>query len=483
MRFAFLLLALAALLPGCSDKPTDGSLTVSVIGEPPEIVDPSRKALSAPSAVLLSATAQGLVAFDAAGEIKPALGERWIIFDDGLDYTFRIAAGTSIDAAQAARLLRRTVSPRSDNALRPVLGALDEIVAVTPEVVEIRLRSPRPNLLQLLAQPEMALLEDGKGSGPMRILSSDKGSVLLRPLLDEGADDPEAKAVRRGERDVRLIGEDAAHAIRRFVAGRAQLVLGGTLADLPLAWEAKPPAGTLRFDPVAGLFGLQFVERQGFVGPPEIRRALAMAIDRDRIVTDFAVKEWKPATSIVPAPNADIPTPAVPDWATASIEDRRAAAAAAIAAWTKRQGPPPTLRIALPTGPGAERLFAMIREDWAAIGVGATRVAIDADADLRLIDAVAPADVASWYLRRFTCRSSAVCSETADQSLDGARLVPTLAERSALLADADRRLTDAVPFIPIAMPLRWSLAAPALDRFRPNPRGAHPLDELRTPRR
>ena len=484
MKFASLLfLAFAALLAGCSRKPATGPVTVSVIGEAPAIVDPSRTPPSPASAVLLSETAQGLVSFDAAGEIKPGLGERWIIFDEGLDYTFRVASDSGISAEQTARLLRRMTDPNGNNALRSVLGAIEEIVAVTPEVVEIRLRSPRPNLLQLLAQPDMALIRNGKGTGPMRILSHDAGSMLLRPIQDDDAEGPQASAIRQGERDVRLFGETAKLAIERFTAGRSALVLGGTFDDLAMARFANPPAAVLRFDPVVGLFGLQFVEKQGFVGPPEIRRALAMAIDRDRILASFAVKEWKPAVALVPASIADLPAPATPDWAGAPIEQRRTSAARTIANWVKQQGSPPPLRVALPGGPGSAQLFGLLAQDWAAIGVHAVRVPMGADADLRLVDAIAPSDIASWYLRRFTCRLSAVCSEAADQSLNGARLVATLAERTALLADADRRLAEAVPFIPLAMPLRWALVSPTLDGFRTNVRGAHPLTELRAPAR
>ena len=40
---------------------------------------------------------------------------------------------------------------------------------MTDRVLEIRLRAPRPNLLQLLAQPEFALVRNGQGSGPFAI--------------------------------------------------------------------------------------------------------------------------------------------------------------------------------------------------------------------------------------------------------------------------------------------------------------------------
>jgi peptide/nickel transport system substrate-binding protein len=373
--------------------------------------------------------------------------------------------------------------PNGANALRWVLGAIEEIVAVTPEVVEIRLRSPRPNLLQLLAQPDMALIRNGKGTGPMRIVSRDAGSVLLRPIQDDDAEGPQANAIRRGERDVRMFGEPARLAIERFTAGRSALVLGGTFDDLSMARFANPPAAVLRFDPVVGLFGLQFVEKQGSVALPEMRQALSMAIDRDRIAAAFATKAWKPAVSLVPASIADLPAPAVPEWAALPIEQRRTSAARIVAKWARQEGTAPLLRVALPAGPGSAQLFDLLAQDWAAVGVHAMRVPMLADADLRLVDAVAPADIASWYLRRFTCKLSAVCSEAADQSLNGARLVATLAERTALLADADKRLAQIVPFIPLAMPLRWALVSQTLDGFKTNIRGAHPLTELRAPAR
>ena len=62
----------------------------------------------------------------------------------------------------------RSRAPRG-SATREALGAVEEVVAMTDRVIEIRLAAPRPNLLQLLAQPEFALVREGVGSGPFRI--------------------------------------------------------------------------------------------------------------------------------------------------------------------------------------------------------------------------------------------------------------------------------------------------------------------------
>jgi hypothetical protein len=144
---------------------------------------------------------------------------------------------------------------------------------------------------------------------------------------------------------------------------------------------------------------------------------------------------------------------------------------------------PPRLFIALPPGPGYRLVFAHLRRDWRAIGVTLEAVEPGADADLRLIDGVEAAHLATWYLRRFSCRSSAICSAEADGALDAARTAQNPAERQALLTTADRALTDLVAFIPLTAPVRWSLVSPRLTGFQPNPFGRRFLGSLVAPRR
>jgi len=128
----------------------------------------------------------------------------------------------------------------------------------------------------------------------------------------------------------------------------------------------------------------------------------------------------------------------------------------------------------MPDGPGYRLAFAYLQRDWRMIGVQSERVAMGAPAELVLVDQVAPANLASWYLRHFTCEASALCDPAADQALLAARLAPRAADRQAQLANADRILTGLVPFIPLTAPVRWSLVAPRLTGFRPNAFARHP---------
>ena len=184
-----LLVAFAALPSACNRQP-EGAVKVAVIGATPKIVDPAAGPLAPPDAVLLNSVAQGLVRFDARGQIEPGLAERWNVSDDGLSYIFRLASGewpngTKVTAHQVARILRRELAGNSNNALKDTLGAVDEIVAMTDRVLEIRLRAPRPNLLQLLAQPELALVRVGQGSGPFQV--SDRSAGEFPPASAQRA--------------------------------------------------------------------------------------------------------------------------------------------------------------------------------------------------------------------------------------------------------------------------------------------------------
>jgi peptide/nickel transport system substrate-binding protein len=252
--------------------------------------------------------------------------------------------------------------------------------------------------------------------------------------------------------------------------------VGGTAGDLPLTRAADLANNRLVFDPVGGLFGLAFTGGAGALEDPALRRALAMAVDRQEIAVALDVPRLAPRTALVAPGVLELPAPIVPDWAASPLPMRRELAAQIVGGLGL--GAPLAIRVAMPEGPGYRILFAHLRRDWRMIGIEATRVAIGQPAELVLVDEVAPANLASWYLRRFTCDVSPVCDPAADQALLAARLTTRSADRNAQFAIAERILTDLVPFIPLTAPVRWSLASPRLTGFRPSPFARHPAVEL-----
>jgi peptide/nickel transport system substrate-binding protein len=462
------------LIGGCERRPDDVQVVVSVIGGPARAADPNRVALSPAGRVLLGATAQGLVAFDAAGGVQPALAQRWIVTDDGQSFIFRLRDdmrwqdGRRVTSEQVAASLSRAIAPGSRNPLLPYLSAIDDIVAMTPEVVEVRLSKPRPNLLTLFAQPELAITRrGGGGSGPFReVEGAPAGAVRLRPATD-GQDDAPAPAA---EDYVVLRGERAALAVARFAAGRSDLVDGGRADDWPLVAAAGIAPNQLRAGAASGLFGLAVTDRAGFLATPANRAAIAMAIDRAAITEAFRL-QWTITEAVLPDRFDSAAPPAPPPWSALALADRVTAARAQVEGW----GAPVRLRIALPDGSGGNLLWNALAASLRDIGVEPVRVALDAPADLTLIDAVAPYDSARWYLRT-ACQP---CGATAAALITAARDADDLPTRAARLAEADRALAADVAFIPLARPLRWALVARRLPSWTPNVRAWHPLNQLR----
>lgn len=474
---------IALTLAACGKADDPNRVDISVIGDPPRLADPDRDDLTIGQSILMRETAMGLVSLDATGQVQPALAESWIVSDDGRSIIFRIQRakwpnGQEVTGDDVAASLKRAISGNSDNRLKPLLTAIDAVVGMTGRVVEIRLKTPRPYLLQLLAQPELGIRKDGAGAGPWRITGRDGTALVLRPVPEPGnfADEERAK----DERVVYLKGGRAALAVARFVQGESNLVLGGTAADWPIARVSGVNANRIHIDPAEGLFGLAIYPESAFLKERSLREALAMAIDRQALAQAFEAPRWSTIQTLLPA-QLDSGQPVNgPDWASSDLTSRRATASQRINAWEGARGALKPLRVALPKGPGMRLLFARISADWRAIGVPAVAVSFGAeDADLRLIDEVAPNSSANWYLTRTGCDYGLVCNPTADFALKEARAAPSLGQRSAAIARADAAYAEHASYIPLAKPLRWSLVSQALPRFRDNPFAAHPFTELR----
>lgn len=479
MRRAGLVLAVL-LLAGCDRRSDAGPVVVSVIGDPPALTDSSQGPLGTPSRLLVGSAAQGLVRFDAAGQIEPGIAERWIVIDNGMSYIFRLrdaewSDGRPVEAGEVVAILRRQIGVRSRNPLRPFLSAIDEIVEMTPQVIEVRLKRPRPDLLKLFAQPELALFRARPpgGSGPLRISETYRNGVMLRPAFDPSRS-PDDEAPEPGpEQNVRLIGERASRAIIRFAKRDSDLVTGGTFVDWPLLATVDIAPANQRIDPAVGLFGLAIVNRDGFLAEFVNRAAVARSVDRQAIVGAF-IPSWNTTAQLLPERLDSAAAPAVAPWLSAAAPGATPAVEL-VRAWRAAHTGPVVLRIALPRGPGATIVYGIVAAGLRRIGIETERVAIDAEADLRLVDVVAPYDSARWYL----ATACAPCGAEAQAAIEAARDAPTLELRAARIAEADVALAADVAYIPIARPLRWSLVALRLGQWQGNPRAWHPLNHLR----
>jgi peptide/nickel transport system substrate-binding protein/oligopeptide transport system substrate-binding protein len=482
MRKALLITALSAelLLASCNSS-KDAAITVVAIGAPSS---PFAKGTPAPPPARLvrAATVEGLVGFDEQGQIIPALADRWIVTDDGLSYIFRLRDGTWADGspltAESLRaVLRETIAGLRRTPLALDLAGISEIRAMAGRVIEIRLTTPMPNLLQVLAQPELGLARKGQGTGPMHLRRDHDAALLTaNPPEDQGL--PAVENWSHQVRPVRLIALPAEAAVDRFNSGEADILLGGRIEDFPLARSVGLIRATIQIDPVMGLFGLVVVNDAGFLAAPENRKALAMAIDRDALIEPFGVGGWTPTTRVV-APGVTDDSGTIGErWPGTAISERRAQATARVKAWLQAQHntQAPVLRIALPRGQGSAILFGRLQADFMAIGLDARQVGPDDDADLRLVDTVARYPRVGWFLNQLNCEvDRGLCSEDADRSASEALRATDPAIQNNLLAEAEVELTKANVFIPFGAPIRWSLVRGDASGFAANRWNIHPL--------
>lgn len=468
-------------LAGCEDRADDRTVEVTVIGGPARLADLSRNVGNPTARVLMSATAQGLVRFDAAGQVEPALAERWIVIDNGRSYILRLgdnqwSDGTPVTAGDVVAALRRVRVRGSRNPALSALRVVDEVVEMTPQVVEIRLRRPQPEFLRLLAQPELAIFRERtlRGTGPFEIAGSASGLVSLRPVPDPATEADESPPEVLPEHTVRLRGARAALAIAQFAKERVDLVLGGDLGAYPLLRFADLPPNSIRLDPAAGLFGLAVTADTGFLAEPANRMAVFLAFDRTALTAAFR-DDWQVAAAILPAQLDSGAGPALSQGLELSGDERLAIARARMTLWQQDHPEIAPVRVALSRNAGGNLLWSQIAGGLGRIGLRAERVAEGAEAELRVIDLVAPLDSARWYLTN----ACVACSPDVRARIDAAAEAPDAATRGRLLAEADAALAADFSFLPIARPLRWSLVAPRLEQWTPNPRAWHPLNHLR----
>jgi ABC-type transport system substrate-binding protein len=345
-------------------------------------------------------------------------------------------------------------------------------------VIEIRLVQQMPDLLQLLAQPELGLLHGGRGAGPMKLLEATRteGIAVLRPIPPEDRGGAQDESWPDRARRVQLGALPASLAIALFNRGDADVVLGGGIEDFPRLDAEGVSRGAIRLDPVAGLFGLAVVHGDGFLSLPENREALAMALDREGFAGALNLGGWTATTRVVNPGLAGDDGTIAERWSERSLDERRALAASRVAAWRAAKGEPAALRIAMPTGPGADLLFTRIAADFKAIGLGSRRVSETASADLKLIDKVARFARSPWFLNQLSCAAArTLCSSVADRLAEKARAEPDPALRAELLSSAEAELTKTNNFLPLGVPIRWSLVGGDATGIAVNRWNAHPL--------
>ncbi len=294
---------------------------------PPRSWDPARIG-DAQSAAMLAQTWEGLTALDGSGSVRPALASSWAIEDGGRRIVFTLrddiafSDGTPITAQDVVASWLRTIDPASPSPLASLLGDVtgarehlsgtgsreDVAIRADGRTVIVDFRRPAAYFPSVAASPTLAVVPRSLDDGALGARLPDEGLVVSGAYVPTAQD----------ERTITLSANP------RYWAGAPPIAAIGVLADTegrsPVEVFQSGDADHIGISPadaswVAYDRGLGPQLRRGddlsvsYYGfdtsrppfdDPRIRRAVAMAVDWDRLVrlddADAVV-----ATSLVPA--------------------------------------------------------------------------------------------------------------------------------------------------------------------------------------
>ena len=182
---------------GCSEEESGDGLDLFVYNAADGIrsLDPAR-ATDLETLWIVDQLYEGLLEFDDALHVVPALAESWSVSEDGLTLGFRLRSdaafhdGSPLRAEDVVRSFARMLDPAEALPGRWVLDGLREdngIEAIGEDSLVLRLVIPNPVFPNLLATPQASILKGGGLDGDPNVDDLGTGPFLLKGWLAETA--------------------------------------------------------------------------------------------------------------------------------------------------------------------------------------------------------------------------------------------------------------------------------------------------------
>jgi oligopeptide transport system substrate-binding protein len=523
VRAVLLLLALAGLSAcggGSAPPPDAGTDAVAESatlrrgnGPEPDTLDPQRARTDAAFNILRDVF-EGLTAVGPDGDAVPAAAESWTVSDDGLEYAFQLrdglrwSNGDPLSAADFVAGMRRLVDPATASpyaqVFEPVLNAAaivrggmppDALGVSAPDdrTVLIRLQSPAPYLLGLLAQPgtfpvhgPSLALHGTEYARPGRLVSN--GAFVLRDWIVGSHVVAERNRsywndAGTGVARVHYVHHaDAGTEFRQYRAGELDVTyvvppqqFSSIQANLP---------GELRVSPQLSVYYYGFnLSRPPFKDNPGLRRALSLVIDRERLTTSVTGVGEAPAYGWVPRGIANY-TPQQFDYATKPYAARVTEALELYRQAGYSPQRPLAVEIRYNSGEVHNRLAVAIAAMWKeALGVETTLYAEEFRSLLQSIQAGTETQVfrSSWVgdyndafsfaqlLRSgFGINLTGYSNPRYDALLEAATREPDPARRRGRLEEAERLMLADHPVLPLYFYVNKHLVKPHVQGWTDN---------------
>jgi oligopeptide transport system substrate-binding protein len=309
-------------------------------GAEPEALDPAH-ITGQPEMRLADALFEGLTSFDASGQARPGVAERWEISGDGRTYTFHLRAdaawsdGKPVTAFDFASTWKRTLSAETaseyvyqlqylKNGRLYTEGKLKDFSQVGVQALDARtlrvvLENPTPFFLELCALPSLFPVrmdtiekEGDSWTKPGKLIGN--GAYVLKEwrindhiLLEKNPRywDRARVAMRS---IVALPTAKANTALNFYLSGLADLMMDKGLVPNALVDDLKKRPD-YHAAPFLGSYFLRFNVTRKPLNDPRVRQAISMVIDRQLLVDKITRAGEPPAQSLVPPGTAGYQPP------------------------------------------------------------------------------------------------------------------------------------------------------------------------------
>lgn len=318
-------------------------------GAEPTTLDP-HLTVGQPEANIMSALSEGLVVQDPDdyGAVRPGVAKSWRHSDDFRQWTFELrkdarwSDGRPLTADDFVYSFRRMLSPRLGSEAADLLhvisnaaayneGKIDDfaevgIAAPDPHRLELTLEYPAPYLLSMLAGSAFfpvnrsaveagGVYDDAEnrwasvgtyvGNGPFLLSEWRVNQFVLLERNPQYWD--AANVALNAVRFVPLVNQD--EELQAFLDGKVHATTSIPSENLALARKLRPEA--IVNEELLGVDMYQFNTRQHPFDDVRVRRALAMALDRQELVRE-AGGDRKAVAGFVPPGIPGYPTVPVP---------------------------------------------------------------------------------------------------------------------------------------------------------------------------
>ena len=519
-----LLIAIAPLLGAC-DRPnavtaTPGDTAAAVLrrgnGGEPGSLDPALAEDEHAFNVLLDLY-EGLLITEADGSISPGVAASWTVSPDGLTYRFKLrddavwSNGVPVMAQHFVAGFRHAVHSGSQspsvfllsplrNYQRVLQGELPAtalgIRAEDERTVVIELDQPAsyfPGILAMpIALPRLPGVHDDAASFRLPSKFVGNGPYVLQEWQPGGALKLRRSETFHAAQSVAiefvqyLPLTDPAAEFNLYRSG--ELDITATIPSAAFAAIRAERPDEVRVTPGLALYYLAY----DLSGPPfdnaALRKALSMAIDRERLVEMLARGE-QPAYGLVP-PGVKGHVPAPYAWRAASRKDRERQAREAYSAAGFHGGQAPAIRLTYDAGDVHEKVALAVRSMWQdVLGIDVSLQRMEWKMFLATRD-----DRSAWQIMRFSWVGDFDDASTftdlfitgGQQNLPGysnpqydnllrqASASNDASARRPLMTEAERLLLDDYPIVPLYFYVNKHLVGERVQGFEPNVLDRHP---------